>query len=585
MMPRLWVLLLIIVCLVSLSLRWVSARHYGQDWFSSGGFTLVNFDEGGSCRAQLGSFPYSTFVGKKTIALASFFGHSPPSSLQTGESLQSGTDEATSGSPGVGSVDAQARRYCHGEAHLLVARGLSAWAGAATVLLTALITLQLLPGRHGTALTAAAMLSLSGWHISESMVGTVDAVSCFFIYAFFSGSLLALHRGRRYWWLVPPLLLAAIWTKYWVFALLASPAFLPIHLLMRMLGGISLARLFFIVVVFTATAAVATNSGTPETLKLLCPFALYLTIPWARLGLAHRLLWLAIPFVILIALQIPLFEAYSTGSLTGRFGTDYGAIGSHKYVRNLLNLPLVLLIGLGIPGFLAMGWGGFQLLRERSIDHYWLPLLPLLGFALYMASLAPVTYYRHYLPLLPAACIAAAVGLHSLPERVRSTAIVLCLFWQSALGWDLASDYHLDPRRQLPALLAREQPSTLLSSFYVNPPANGVYTRRLLRIPPDPQPLLDAYPNAILVLSENWYDTAFANELNGPVVDDVERLIKTQPMAVDFYRRAIDGSYPGLARVATLTAPTLMPELALHKAFYGSFTQFVGDLQVFRVSP
>ncbi|MEM6485760.1 MAG: hypothetical protein AAF662_12355, partial [Pseudomonadota bacterium] len=329
MKPRLWLLLLSSVCVLALSLRWVSASHYGQGWYSSGSFTLVNFDEGGSCRAQLGSFPYSSFVGKQTIALASLFGHRPPSSLES-VSLQPSEDEATADSSAAGSVDAQARRYCHSEAHLQIARGLSALAGAATILLTALITLQLLPGRRTTALTAAAMLSLSGWHISESMVGTVDAVSCFFIYVFFSGSVLALHQGRRYWWLVPPLLLAAIWTKHWVFALLALPAFLPAQLLMRLLSGISLARLFFIAVVFTATAAVATKSSTPETIKIICPLALYFTIPWNLLGLAHRLFWLAIPFVILIALQIPLFEAYSTGSLTGRFGTDYGAIGSHK---------------------------------------------------------------------------------------------------------------------------------------------------------------------------------------------------------------------------------------------------------------
>jgi hypothetical protein len=38
----------------------------------------------------------------------------------------------------------------------------------------------------------------------------------------------------------------------------------------------------------------------------------------------------------------------------------------------------------------------------------WCCLLPLALFALFMAFVSPITYYRHYLPLLPAACIVAA---------------------------------------------------------------------------------------------------------------------------------------------------------------------------------
>ena len=43
------------------------------------GFTLVNYDEGGSCRAALGGFSYTPFIGYQTIALASALGNPPPS--------------------------------------------------------------------------------------------------------------------------------------------------------------------------------------------------------------------------------------------------------------------------------------------------------------------------------------------------------------------------------------------------------------------------------------------------------------------------------------------------------------------------
>ena len=89
----------------------------------------------------------------------------------------------------------------------------------------------------------------------------------------------------------------------------------------------------------------------------------------------------------------------------------------------------------------------------------------------------------------------------------------------------------------------------------------------------------------LLILSENWYDTAFANELNGPLVHDALRLIKTTPEAVSFHRSAIAGEHPFLEPVATLRPPTFMPELLLHRRVYGSFTQFVGDIVILRPRP
>ena len=49
-----------------------------------------------------------------------------------------------------------------------------------------------------------------------------------------------------------------------------------------------------------------------------------------------------------------------------------------------------------------------------------------------------------------------------------------------------------------------------------------------------------------LILSENWYDTAFANELNGPFVGNLSRLVKTRPEYARFYRQALAGEHPHL---------------------------------------
>jgi hypothetical protein len=176
----------------------------------------------------------------------------------------------------------------------------------------------------------------------------------------------------------------------------------------------------------------------------------------------------------------------------------------------------------------------------------------------------------------------AALGLDALSGPRRRWSIALVLLWQGVLAWDLVSDYHLDPRRQLPAWYAREAPRGVLYTYYVNPPPGTAARHGLL----DPQGLgLESpLPAAVdtLILSENWYDTAFANELNGPRVQDPERLIKTTKLSAAFYRRALADADPRLRVVERLEAPTFMPELLLHKRYYGSFTQFVGDIVILR---
>ena len=88
-----------------------------------------------------------------------------------------------------------------------------------------------------------------------------------------------------------------------------------------------------------------------------------------------------------------------------------------------------------------------------------------------------------------------------------------------------------------------------------------------------------------LVLSENWYDTAFANELNGPLIKNPERLIKTRPLKVYLYREILSGSHPNLELVSEFNVQNFMPELILHKKFYGTFQKFVGDIKIYKITP
>ena len=73
--------------------------------------------------------------------------------------------------------------------------------------------------------------------------------------------------------------------------------------------------------------------------------------------------------------------------------------------------------------------------------------------------------------------------------------------------------------------------------------------------------------------------------MNGPLTHNVNRLIKTTPEKVAFYRAALTDSHPMLEKQAQFRAPVFMPELLFHRAIYGSFTQFVGDIVVYRVKP
>ncbi|MFT7287809.1 MAG: hypothetical protein ACI87W_001924 [Halieaceae bacterium] len=589
-------LCLLLVLVLAIVLRGESALQLGKDWYAPGSFTLVNFDEAGSCRAALGAFDYSSFVGLQTLSIAAAQGLAVPADAH-GNYRKS-------------------KALCHGEIHLRTARLYSALLGGLTAGVLVLLGWQLFPAQPYLGLLAGALLALCGWHMAESHSATVDAPSTFFIYSFFAAGLWAVRAEpglRRYlrWTLAALLLVAAIWCKYWVFALLALAVLIPLPLYGPFLEGISRSRGLTLLVAYAALFGLLSNPALAPWLRWCLPLLFYFLPPWRRLRVPGRSLLLLLPWLAPLAMQADLFVAFSSGGLLGRFGTDYGAIGWHKPLRNALNLPLVLLMGLGLPGFVLMLLGLRELwarvgvdgpglaangevrpLGESggvsfSIDRAWVVLLPLPAFALYMLFLAPVTYYRHYLPLLPAACLLAALGftlgLRAAGPGVRTTILVVLLLWQSVLAWDLLTDYHRDPRRALVDWYASEQPGSVLASYYVNTPPATRARQGLFRVDDAQGPAQRLRRADYLILSENWYDTAFANELNGPLVGRPERLIKTTAQAVDFYRQALSGQHPLLEEVARFSAPTFMPELILHKRIYGSFTQLVGDIVIFRV--
>lgn len=295
------------------------------------------------------------------------------------------------------------------------------------------------------------------------------------------------------------------------------------------------------------------------------------------------LVWLLLPVLAWCLVQVELIDLYTRSTAGGGFGSGYGAIGNNKWLRNLVNIPAVLLVGLGIPACLFIPVGLRRLLGERSGLNIWACLLPLLAFLLFMTFLAPVTYYRHYLALLPVAAIFAAMGLHGTRWGRRPWFLVLFFMWPALLAVDLVTDYHQDPRIALRQWYTQNPQARVLASFYVSPPVSTVNTLFLPSASGEDRAILQSAD--YLILSENWYDTAFANELNGPRVDRLERLVKTTPAAARFYRLALAGEHPELELVQEISLSNTMPELVLHKKLYGSFQLFVGDLRILRVRP
>lgn len=551
-------LYLALLLLLALVPRLYSVQHLGWNWDSPGSFTLVNFDEGGSCRAALDGFDYSAFIGRQTIALAAAIGAAPPADI-TG--------------------DARAvKAYCHSPKHIRVARIYSAVTGALTCVVLAVIALLLVPAQPAVAWTAGVLLALSGFHISESHSGTVDAPSVFYIYAFFALMVFSVGH-KKVWGLVasPLLLVPAILTKYWVFALFSYIAVLPLRAWQYCSHGMSSRRVVLLVVATAVFFSFLTNYDFQRAGLYPLLAAWYLLIPWRAVHRPMIVIWLLLPPLALLLCSVELIATYTTG---GELGTGYAAIGWHKWLRNLLNLPLVLVVGLGLPACLFIPVGIRAFLRQADTTRAWLCLTPVLVFALYMAFLAPITYYRHYLPLLPAAALLAALGLYATRWARKPWFMALFFIWPALLAVDLVADYHSDPRIELRQWYRDHPDARVFFSYYVNPPRGN---NRLF------QPQYAAGDASVLrqathlILSENWNDTAFANELNGPVVSDPSRLIKTTPGNARFYRDALAGRDPRLQVEQIMALDSFMPELLLHRRFYGNFQLFVGDLVILRV--
>jgi len=555
-------LYLLVLFLLALLPRLYSAQTLGWGWDSPESFTLVNFDEAGSCRAALGGFDYSTFIGRQTIAIANVLGQGP--------------DSGIAGNPRA------VKAFCHNANHILIARTYSAVTGALTVVLVAVIALLLVPLQPGIAWTAGALLALSGFHISESHSGTVDAPSVFFIYLFLVVMAFAVSRGSHWGLRCSPLfLVAAIWTKYWVFAVFAYVAYIPLWVWRYVTSGMGRWRITVIALATMVLFAMLTNSAFQEAQLYPLLAAYYLVIPWRQMQRPMVLVWLLVPVLAYGVCQIDIIASYTTGGTSGSFGTSYGAIGWNKWLRNLVNVPALLLVGLGLPACLFIPAGIRVIARGEGNVRAWLCLTPLLVFVLFMALLAPVTYYRHYLALLPVAAIVAAFGLYATPWASRCWFMVLFFMWPALLAIDLVQDYHRgDPRVELRQWYAQNQGARVFTSFYVNPPAGNSQIFRPEYAFGDAATLRQAH---YLILSENWYDTAFANELNGPVVSDPSRLIKTKPEYVQFYRAALAGRHPNLVLEKSIDVKNFMPELLMHHWLYGTFQLFVGDIRVFRI--
>ncbi|GAB5450808.1 MAG: hypothetical protein Hals2KO_11360 [Halioglobus sp.] len=547
--------------LVALLPRLYSAQTLGWHWDHPGSFNLVNFDEGGSCRAALQGFDYTGFVGYQTIVVASLLGNPPP--------------------PDVAGDERAVKAYCHSPQHLLVARSYSAVTGAMTVVLTAALGLLLVPHLPAVGWTAGALLALSGFHLSESHSGTADVPSVFFIYLFVLIVVLAVaRRSGPLLVMSPAFMLFAIWAKYWVFAALAYLACLPSRMWDYASAGLSRWQVIALPVAAAILFGLMSISDFRDGGYYPALALFYLLVPWRRIRRPMILFWLLVPPAVYVMSEIDVVTRFTLSGAEGRFGSGYAAIGWHKWPRNLLNLPLLLLVALGLPALALLPLGVRALLRGEGAVRPWCVMLPFFAFLLFMAFVSPITYYRHYLPLVPLAAILAAWGLHASGAGARRWAVLLFLAWPAALAWDLVSDYHHDPRIALRQWYAEHRDEHIFYSYYVNPPAG----RNALFWPEyaagDAAQLRSGH---YVVLSENWYDTAYANELNGPLVHDLQRLVKTKPAYATFYRQALAGKHPLLAPVKTLSVNSFMPELLLHRYLYGNFQLFVGDIHILRI--
>lgn len=554
--------------ILALAPRLYSAHTVGYDWDYPGSFTLVNFDEAGSCRAALGGFEYSTFIGRQTIVISEMLGHPVP--------------------PGTVGDKKAARAYCHSAEHIGVARSYSAISGSLTVVLIGIVALMLVPTRPEVAWTASGLLALSGFHLSESQTGTVDAPSVFFIYLFFSVMVFAVTRKNRSALVASPVfMLLAIWTKYWVFAVFAYLAKISSSIWQYLGQGFNRGTLMRLVFSTVILFALVTNAAFDVATWYPVLGLFYLFVPWRKIRRPLIPVFLLMPLIAHLLSQVSIISNFTTSDMELHLGSGYAAIGWNKWLRNVVNIPSVLIVGLGLPACLFLPAGLRVISREGHSGLAWLCLAPVAVFALFMMFISPVTYYRHYLVLIPAAALVSAYGLWTtnLPRRKWFLPLFMPLFmaWPALLALDIELDHLHDPRMQLRGWYEEHPDDRVFFSYFITPSEKAMAQSKLFF----PE---YAFGNAqklkygnYLILSENWYDTAFASELNGPVISFPERLVKTKPAYAEFYRKTLAGKHPNLQLEQAIDIKNFMPELVLHKRFYGTFQMFVGDIKIYKI--
>jgi hypothetical protein len=451
------------------------------------------------------------------------------------------------------------------------------------------MALMLSPGKPYVAWSASLLLALSGFHATQSHMATVDAAMAFYLYIFILAMMVAVSRKQIVPLLVSlALLIPAVFSKrFWPMPVFAYLAFLPERYWRWFLGDTEVRHVVIVICAALVMAAFAFNTGFQATgwYPLLGLF--YVFVPWRKLNPWTIPLFIALPFAVagLAQVDVIYIEQFTEGQLASTFGSGFGSIGWNKLVRNFLNLPVVLILGLGLPAALLLPRGVAYVISDSKNVRLWLCFLPVLVFAAYMLFIAPRTTYRHYLPLIPAAALLASYGLWSLHIARNRLFLALFFTWPALLLLDFELDFHQDTRREIVSWYDQNPNMRIFTTFYVSPPPNL-----------SPGPILFkpeyAMGNAeqlklgqFLVLSENWYDTAFPQELNGPFTDNLDQLIKTKPAYARLYRQILAGEHPNLKLEKEYTVQNFMPELVLHKQLYGTFQKFVGDMKVFRIIP
>ena len=406
-LTRARVISLLVLFLIALAVRLYGASTFGLGLDVPGQITVINFDEAESCRAHLGEFSYSPFIGVQTTWLASFFGADPPVAAP-GHVFDRGrlaTD------PRALKRYQLAKKYCHSPVHLLVSRYYSATAGALTVLVIAGLCLVIWPARFDVALTAAFLVAFANLHVAHSRLGTVDVPQTFFVYLFLLVLALAIRKeSLRLIMASVVLCLISVSVKYFAFSFFAYAAVFKTP-------NFRLRRSTWFLVGFGLVAGTAA-----------CSFLYWDEIVQGFM----RVKWMV------------------WGAEKTKFGTGYAHIGTwRRWIRNFVDLFSVHAVGLGVP---ATAFALWSLRHGRRIFQgnptIWLVMTPIAGYALYMLTLAPVTYYRHYLPLIPLAAILAAHGLWQSRFSKKPVLVALFVLYPVLLTIDSEYNYTHDPRHE-----------------------------------------------------------------------------------------------------------------------------------------